>query len=76
MKRSGQYNMNDLAAVMEQIIENVIPLPPERKDHKLIGNWKHHRECHISGDWLLIYRITKSNQVFFVRTGTHSELFC
>ena len=33
-----------------------------------------HRECHIGGDFLLIYRI-EAAAIAFVRAGTHSELF-
>ena len=44
------------------------------KDHKLIGNYKGRRECHIGPDWLLIYKITGS-EIIFERTGTHSDLF-
>ena len=44
------------------------------KDHKLIGNYKNRRECHIEPDWLLIYKITGS-AIIFERTGTHSDLF-
>ena len=36
------------------------------------------RDCHIRGDWLLIYRINATPQgeeIVFVRTGTHAELF-
>jgi mRNA interferase YafQ len=51
-----------------------IPLPPRYKDHPLSGDWKHHRECHILPDWLLIYKIN-GNDLYLVRTGTHSDLF-
>ena len=27
------------------------------KDHKLVGNYKGRRECHIESDWLLIYKL-------------------
>ncbi|MFZ5472949.1 MAG: type II toxin-antitoxin system YafQ family toxin, partial [Pseudomonadota bacterium] len=43
-------------------------------DHPLKGDWADHRECHIGGDFLLIYRLD-GNAVIFVRTGTHSDLF-
>jgi len=36
------------------------------------------RDCHIAGDWVLIYRLNvlpEGEEVIFVRTGTHSELF-
>jgi mRNA interferase YafQ len=55
------------------------PLPAEYLDHALVGDWQGHRECHVGGDWLLIYRLdvqaNKDDLLMFVRTGTHSELF-
>jgi mRNA interferase YafQ len=44
------------------------------KDHKLIGNYKGRRECHVEQDWLLIYKIIDS-EIIFEKTGTHSDLF-
>jgi mRNA interferase YafQ len=44
------------------------------RDHKLIGNWKGYRECHIAPDWLLIYKVEK-NQISLARTGSHADLF-
>jgi len=49
-------------------------LPQRCSDHKLIGNYKGRRECHIEPDWLLIYKILKS-EIIFERTGSHSDLF-
>ena len=49
-------------------------LPPESRDHKLVGNYHGRRECHLAGDWLLIYKL-EGNTVIFERTGSHSELF-
>jgi mRNA interferase YafQ len=49
-------------------------LPPRYKDHPLAGEWKHHRDCHLESDWLLIYKI-HGEDVYLVRTGTHSDLF-
>lgn len=50
------------------------PLPAAYKDHPLSGDWKHHRDCHIEPDWLLIYKID-GDDVYLVRTGTHADLF-
>lgn len=50
------------------------PLPPRYKDHALSGEWKHHRDSHIEPDWLLLYKI-EGNDLYMVRTGTHSDLF-
>ncbi len=57
-----------------QSIVQEIPLEAKYRDHKLVGNYKDHRECHIEPDWLLIYYIAEET-VTFVRTGTHSDLF-
>lgn len=50
------------------------PIEEKHRDHKLSGNYANHRECHIEPDWLLIYRII-GNEIHFVRTGTHADLF-
>ena len=60
--------MNRLKEVMLFIIANEFPLPPEWLDHPLKGNYADHRECHVGGDFLLIYRI-ENGQIMFVRTG-------
>lgn len=49
-------------------------LPPKYKLHKLTGNWVDHLECHLEPDWLLIFQIDE-DEVYLVRTGTHSDLF-
>ena len=48
-------------------------LPAELRDHKLVGNYQGRRECHLAGDWLLIYKL-EGDTVIFERTGSHSEL--
>lgn len=70
--------MKQLKAVMLLLIANDEPLDAEWLDHALTGNWADHRECHIGGDFLLIYRLEKRGKqeiIIFVRTGTHAELF-
>ncbi len=66
-------------SLLEDVIEmlaNERPLPSKYKDHQLSGDYSDHRECHILPDWLLIYRITKTELVLtLTRTGTHSDLF-
>lgn len=52
------------------------PLPEKNRDHALSGNFVGHRECHISPDWLLIYRYEDDVLVLTLsRTGSHSDLF-
>src|SRR3546814_5742812 len=74
LSRSGRYNMKQLKEAMMLLIANDAPLGPEWLDHALKGDWSDHRECHIGGDFLLIYTI-EGNLVNLVRAGTHSELF-
>jgi mRNA interferase YafQ len=74
LSRSGRYDMRQLKEAMLLLIANDNPLGPEWLDHPLKGNSVDHRECHIGGDFLLIYQI-EGNQLNFVRAGTHSELF-
>ncbi len=60
------------------LLGNNGPLPAEWRDHALSGNWMGFRECHVGGDFLLIYRLDESDKtslVVFVRAGTHSDLF-
>ena len=52
------------------------PLGPEWKDHPLKGELARFRECHVGGDFLLMYELDeKANAIVFVRAGTHSDLF-
>jgi mRNA interferase YafQ len=71
--------MRQLKRVMLLLAANDGPLGPEWKDHSLRGDWASHRECHVGGDFLLIYHINEEagpgGTIVFVRTGTHSELF-
>lgn len=76
LSESGRYDMVKLKEVMGLLVANDAPLPAEWRDHELTGEWADHRECHIGGDFLLIYTLDeKQNLVVFTRTGTHSELF-
>lgn len=78
LSRAGRYDMNRLKEAMLLLIASDGPLGPEWLDHPLNGDWRGHRECHIGGDFLLIYKLDeswKTGLVVFVRVGTHSEVF-
>ena len=79
LTRAGRFDMNRLKAAMLHLIAADSPLGPEWRDHPLKGEWSPHRECHVGGDFLLIYRLEeaagKGGTIVFVRAGTHSELF-
>ncbi|GHV20911.1 hypothetical protein AGMMS49959_09160 [Planctomycetales bacterium] len=65
------------------LIKNVIDtlaqgerLASPHKDHALKGDYSGFRECHITSDWLLIYRIVEERlELVLSRTGSHSDLF-
>ena len=72
--RSGRFDLKRLKEAMLLLIANDAPLGPEWFDHALKGDWADHRECHVGGDFLLIYRAA-DRQITFVRAGTHADLF-
>jgi mRNA interferase YafQ len=74
LSHSGRFDLVRLKEAMMLLIANDAPLGPEWLDHQLKGAWADHRECHIGGDFLLIYQI-QTNAINFVRSGTHAELF-
>lgn len=79
LSRSGRYDMARLKEAMMLLVAGDAPLGPEWKDHPLKGEWSGHRECHVGGDFLLIYKLDeavgRSGGIVFVRTGSHAELF-
>ena len=51
-------------------------LPPQYHDHALTGDMEGTRDCHITPDWLLLYRIENDVLVLtLTRTGSHADLF-
>ena len=71
MKRG--YNPKLLETVLNLLCTKQA-LPPKYRDHPLSGNYEGHRECHITPDWLLIYKQEKG-ELYLYRTGTHADLF-
>jgi len=75
LSHSGRYDMRRLKDVMMLLIANDEPLSPEYMDHELSGEWRDFRECHVGGDFLLIYDLRQEGSVIFTRAGTHADLF-
>ncbi len=78
LSRSGRYDLGRLKEAMLLLVANDAPLGPEWLDHPLRGEWQGCRECHVGGDFLLIYRLDDapaSDLIVFVRAGTHADLF-
>jgi mRNA interferase YafQ len=78
LSHSGRYDMKRLKEAMLLLVARDAPLGAEWLDHPLAGEWADHRECHIGGDFLLVYRLSGAGdgeQIIFVRAGTHADLF-
>ncbi|MBD5421039.1 MAG: type II toxin-antitoxin system YafQ family toxin, partial [Bacteroides sp.] len=50
-------------------------IPKNFKPHMLTGDYAGCMECHIQGDFLLIWLDEQTNDIDLVRLGSHSELF-
>ena len=75
VSRSGSRDMSKLKEVITKLV-NEERLDIQYKNHPLVNNRKGCLECHISPDWLLIYRLNKEKkELELVRTGSHAELF-
>jgi mRNA interferase YafQ len=66
-------DMNKLKEIIDSLIQ-AQELPARTRDHQFKGTLKDCRECHIEGDWLLVYRI-EGSEFCLIRTGSHSDLF-
>ncbi len=73
--RKRGYDKKLLEEVLEILCQE-LPLPQKYCDHSLSGKYAEHRECHITPDWLLIYKIEQNIlTLLLTRTGSHSDLF-
>ncbi len=78
LSESGRYDMRRLKEAMLILVANETRLGAEWLDHPLQGVWVDHRECHIGGDFLLIYQLQCAGTkelLSFVRAGSHADLF-
>jgi len=72
IKKRGK-NLEKIKIVIRTLLQGE-RLDPIHRDHKLIGDYKGRKECHIESDWLLIYKI-EEDRIIFERTGRHTDLF-
>lgn len=69
------YRMDLLEEVVDTLARQET-LDEKYRDHYLSGKFKGLKECHITSDWLLIYKIKQEElQLILSRTGSHSDLF-
>lgn len=69
------YDISKLAAVVKALAAGKVLLK-KYNDHDLSGDYVGCRECHITPDWLLVYKINDDTlYLYLTRTGMHSDLF-
>ena len=68
------WDVAHLDQVLKRLIEDE-SLEKKYKVHPLRGNFAGHWECHIEPDFLLIWYYAEGDEIVFVRTGSHSDLF-
>lgn len=69
---NDSIKMQALLEVM-RLLENETPLPERYRPHQLRGKYKGCMECHVNGDFLLIW--IDGDDIMLFRLGSHSELF-
>ena len=72
--RNNPKKVEKLFRILE-LLQNEEPIPEENRPHPLTGNYAGHMECHIEGDFLLIWFDPDTDEINLVRLGSHSELF-
>ena len=66
--------MGKVAEIL-RLLRDDIPIPEKYEPHMLKGNYAGCMECHVEGDFLLIWIDEAANQIGVLRLGSHSELF-
>lgn len=67
-------DIKKISAVV-RMLANGETLPPQFRDHALVGDLVGFRDCHIENDWVLIYKIQNDILILTLAdTGTHSDL--
>ena len=72
--RNQPKKLEKLLGVL-RLLANDEELLAELKAHKLIGEYNDCMECHIEGDFLLIWYDEEEDIITLLRIGSHSELF-
>ena len=74
MQRRGK-DISKLFMVLD-LLKTGEALPKIYRDHRLKGDLEDLRECHIEGNWLLVYRINEGELTLLATaTGTHADIF-
>ena len=72
--KNQPQKLDDLKEVLN-MLKNEQPIPAQYKPHMLHGDYKGCMECHVQGDFLLVWFDEARDVIELVRLGSHSELF-
>lgn len=72
--RNQPQKMEKVAEIL-RMLRDEIPIPLVFKPHLLKGDYHGCMECHVEGDFLLIWIDEAENVIGVLRLGSHSELF-
>ncbi len=72
--RNNPVKVKKLMTVLRWL-QDERPIPSEYKPHVLSDDYAGCMECHIEGDFLLVWFDPQTNQIDLIRLGSHSELF-
>lgn len=57
------------------MLKKEVPLPAKYRQHDLHGKYEGCLECHVEGDFLLVWFDEENNVIALFRLGSHSEIF-
>lgn len=72
--RNNPAKLEALAEIL-MVLKNEQPIPARYNPHMLKGDYKGCMECHVQGDFLLVWLDEERGIIELVRLGSHSELF-
>lgn len=72
--KNNPKKLKALKEVLEMLM-NEQQIPADYYPHMLQGGYRGCMECHVQGDFLLIWIDPNTDIIELVRLGTHSELF-
>ena len=72
LRRRG-WDMERLRRIV-RLLASGAPIPESARRHRLTGNWAGRWECHIAGNWLLVWT-EDAQTIYLERTGTHADIF-
>lgn len=72
--RNQPQKMEKVAEILRKLRDEE-PIPEVNRPHMLTGNYAGCMECHIEGDFLLIWIDETEKTIGVLRLGSHSELF-